>query len=358
MNDRDCCALLTELVGIPSPPGGEAVLAAHLRARMDALGFRTRIDRVGNVIGETGAADGPTILLLGHIDAVEPWLPARRDGDVLHGRGAVDAKGPLAALVCAAARRRRAPYRIRVVGAVEEETPRSRGAVEIAASPRADAVVVGEPTGWSSIVFGYKGKVDLTFRAARPAMHSSDPREKATEAVVAFWTRLVEALGPTAPSFDSPSAALAEISGDAAQACAMIACRTPPGFDVAGFMRRLEAATGDGCTLIVDNAVAAVRRTRSDPVVRHLSRSVRAHGGTVSHCLRGGSSDMNTLAAVWEDVPMATYGPGDHRVEHSDEERISLAEYLRSIDVLADALDGLGTELPTHRPLAARTAHA
>jgi LysW-gamma-L-lysine carboxypeptidase len=46
---------------------------------------------------------------------------------------------------------------------------------------------------------------------------------------------------------------------------------------------------------------------------------------------------MNTLAEVWR-VPMATYGPGDSRLDHGDDEHIVLADYFRAIDVLCLAL--------------------
>ena len=57
----------------------------------------------GNPVGELG--DGPRhIVLLGHIDTVPGEIAVRREGDLLYGRGSVDAKGPMAAFVMAAAR--------------------------------------------------------------------------------------------------------------------------------------------------------------------------------------------------------------------------------------------------------------
>jgi len=52
------------------------------------------------------------------------------------------------------------------------------------------------------------------------------------------------------------------------------------------------------------------------------------------------TSDMNTLAEVW-DIPMATYGPGDSKLDHSDTEHIRLSDYLRGIDVLSIAVSEL-----------------
>jgi len=49
------------------------------------------------------------------------------------------------------------------------------------------------------------------------------------------------------------------------------------------------------------------------------------------------TSDINVLAEHW-NVPMATYGPGDSRLDHADDEHISLDEYLNGIRVLTDAV--------------------
>ena len=65
---------------------------------MSAAGYeRTFVDAAGK---EVGAEDAPrTLVLLGHIDTVPGKFPvpieSSAEGDVLYGRGSVDAKGPL-----------------------------------------------------------------------------------------------------------------------------------------------------------------------------------------------------------------------------------------------------------------------
>ena len=54
--------------------------------------------QLGNVIGELGD-EGPRILLCGHMDTVPGEIPVRIEGDLLYGRGAVDAKSSLAAML-------------------------------------------------------------------------------------------------------------------------------------------------------------------------------------------------------------------------------------------------------------------
>ena len=121
--------LVRGLVAIPSISRHEAPASAWLVDQMRKSGYdRAFVDDAGNAVGELGDPSAPrTIVLLGHIDTVPGDIPVRieasADGDVLFGRGSVDAKGPLATFVAGAARfgaraARDANLRIVVVGAV------------------------------------------------------------------------------------------------------------------------------------------------------------------------------------------------------------------------------------------------
>jgi len=135
--------LLRGLVEIPSVSRREGEAVEWLVARMGERGFHASVDDAGNAIGEIG--DGPIhVVLLGHIDTVPGEIPVRVEGDDLVGRGAVDAKGALAAFVSAATIPV-AGVRVTVVGAVEEESPTSKGARHRATQPAPDWCVVGEP---------------------------------------------------------------------------------------------------------------------------------------------------------------------------------------------------------------------
>ena len=331
--------LLTRLLEIPSPSYEEAALAAELVPAMRELGFDAGIDAAGNVVGELRRGAGPTVLLIGHLDTVPGQLPVRSTGGRLYGRGAVDAKGPLAAMVCAAAAATGFAGRLVVAGAVEEETPRSRGAVAIRQTHEPpSAVIVGEPSGWSTVVLGYKGKLDLRYEVTCPPTHPSNPAPKATELAAGCWARLVELLGPAAghATFDRPGATLTSISGDLTFARAELSVRTPPGFDAAGLVAALRGRLPAG-RLTVLNSVPACRVGRRDPVASALFAGIRRLDGRPTAKVKTATSDMNTLAEVWR-VPMATYGPGDSRLDHGDDEHIVLADYFRAIDVLCLAL--------------------
>src|SRR3989454_4728379 len=185
MNDID---LVRGLVGIPSVSRQEGEAVEWLVARMGERGFRVSVDDAGNAVGEIG--DGPVhVVLLGHIDTVPGEIPVRIEGDELVGRGAVDAKGPLAAFV-AAATRPPAGVRVTVVGAVEEESPTSAGARYRAALAAPDWCVIGEPSGWDAITVAYKGRLALRVALSRPARHGAARGLTCSEEALALWSRL------------------------------------------------------------------------------------------------------------------------------------------------------------------------
>ena len=114
---------LSELVTIESLSGEETAVAHFLTAHMRRLGLAAHIDEAGNAVGvrEVGDENGRItreIVLLGHMDTVPGHVPVRVADGKVYGRGAVDAKGPLAAFVLAAAQARLAPgTRLVVIGA-------------------------------------------------------------------------------------------------------------------------------------------------------------------------------------------------------------------------------------------------
>jgi LysW-gamma-L-lysine carboxypeptidase len=345
MADR-ALGLLRGLVAIPSYSGREQALAAYLAEAMTRLGFRTALDPTGNVVGELGDPQGPLVLLLGHLDTVPGAIPVREEGGVLFGRGVVDAKGPLASLVMAADAGCDAPVRVVVVGAVEEETPGSRGARALLDRFEPAAVVVGEPGGWSSVTIGYKGRVSFTYELSRPPSHSAGCQEKASDAAVEFWSRItghLEALGAGSSDFHRPTATLAAIAGSPVHARIEATCRVPPAFDLEAFAAFVRGISRDG-GLWFSESTPAVVTDRSALPVRALVGAIRRHAGQPTLKLKTGTSDMNVVAGAWR-APMAAYGPGDPALSHTLHERLELDEYLRAVAVLRDALRGLAREL-------------
>ena len=358
----DEIAFLEELVSIPSPSGAEEAAVAWLVARMADLGFHAYRDGAGNAVGTLGPPEGkPTVLLLGHIDTVEGWIPIRREDGWLHGRGTVDAKGPLAAFVLAAARTapRLGKARVVVVGAVEEEY-RSKGAHYLVETmPPPDCVLVGEPSGWEGITLGYKGSLAVEYRRVQPAGHSAGAGEPPAQAAVAFWNRLVEhcralnqrlAPSPGAPpprfgSLDPSLRAIRTFGDGLREGVEMhIGLRLPPGIDLDALKRQMRT-WADGAELAFPYAEPPFQTEKNTPLVRALLRAIRAEGGRPRFKRKTGTSDMNVVGPAWR-CPIAAYGPGDSRLDHTPAERLSLEEFQRALRVLTRVLKDLATGKP------------
>ena len=344
--------LLEEMLSIPSPSTQERALGQWLVSRLRAMGFAARRDEVGNVVAFWGS--GPReVLLLGHIDTVPGFIPVRREGDRLSGRGAVDAKGPLAAAITAVARQPAgAACRFTVIGAVEEEGS-SRGARHLTSRRPPDQLVILEPSGWEAVTLGYKGSLRLRYRLSIAMGHGAGPNESAADRAIAFVRRVqdyaAEQAGPTLlspreggakASFDRLDTRVLRFHGDhdgfRDTATMTIGFRLPPNFDVADFQGRLKT-WGDGAELRFEYADAAVRAEKNTPVVRAFLKGIRDAGGTPRFKMKTGTSDMNILAPAW-GCPALAYGPGDSRLDHTPEEAIDLNEFERGVDALTAAL--------------------
>jgi len=337
--------LLEEMLSIPSPSTQERQLGQWLVSRLRSMGFAARRDEAGNVVAFWGSGQRE-VLLLGHIDTVPGFIPVRREGDRLFGRGAVDAKGPLAAAITAVARQPAgAAYRFTVIGAVEEEGS-SRGARHLTSRRPPDQLIVLEPSGWDAVTLGYKGSLKLRYRLSQPMGHGAGPNESAADTAIAFIRRVQDhaaGQGKGAGSFERLDARIlrfhADHDGFRDTAAMTVGFRLPPNFDVPALQQQLEA-WADGAELRFEYADAAVRAEKNTPLVRAFLKGIRDGGGTPRFKMKTGTSDMNILAPVW-GCPTLAYGPGDSKLDHTPNEAIDLAEFERGVDVLTAALNQL-----------------
>ena len=342
----DDVALLRGMLEIESPSGGERPVAEYLCAEMARRGLRAHLDAAGNAVGEVGEA-GPLVVLLGHMDTAPGRVPVRREGDLLYGRGAVDAKGPLAAFMCAAARRgRNAGVRVAVIGAVEEESATSCGARHVAAAYHPDFCVIGEPSRWDRVTLGYKGRLLVDYAVQQGAAHSAGGVPTAAQRAVEFWNG-VAALAARAGGrreFERLSPTLRRIHGESDglrdAAALTLSLRLPPGCDTHELRERLRELAGEADVHFAGDE-PAYRAPKNTPLVRAFLAAIRARGGAPAFALKTGTSDMNVVGPAWS-CPILAYGPGDSALDHTPHEHISLAEYGRAIAVLEDALARLG----------------
>jgi LysW-gamma-L-lysine carboxypeptidase len=338
------------LVGHYSPTGSENGAVDWAVSRMAKLGYtRAFRDEAGNAVGMMG--EGPRqLVLLGHIDTVPGNIDLRRDGDLLYGRGTVDAKGALASFVDAVSRIGAQPgWQFVVIGAVGEEGD-SEGARFVANGYHPVYTVIGEPSGWDRITLGYKGSAWADVTLSRPLAHTSAAGASACEAAVALWqgiSRWAEEYNRgRAKAFERAVPSLRGMTSGRRDfdewARLQIATRLPADLGPEGWITALETicATADASVSPVGFAIPAFRADKNNALVRALVSSIRLQGGIPGFVLKTGTADMNIVAPVW-GCPAVAYGPGDSALDHTSEEHISLTEYGRAVAVLEAALRSL-----------------
>ena len=362
---------LTNLLGIYSPSGKEEDIANFLAYEMKRMGFEVGKDGIGNVIGVVGEGE-PVILLCGHMDTVAGHLPLRIEEGKIYARGAVDAKGPLAAMVMAAAAAGKEPRfkgKILVASVVEEEAT-SRGVKHlITQGIKADYAIFGEPSGVENITIGYKGQIQLKIVCKTQTGHASMPwlYENALEKAYELWGQIKNAYPypspePSESPFNAVTACLVKVTGGRAtsvvpfEAELNIDIRVPIQFSTAQVFEEIETliakyqAANPKVTAkaTVLDTVEPFEVNKASPLVHVLSSSVRKVLNKPATLLRKtGTGDMNILGKAM-NLPIVTYGPGDSHLDHTLDEHIDISEYLNAIAVYKETLLRL-SELHNHK---------
>jgi N-acetyl-ornithine/N-acetyl-lysine deacetylase len=349
-------SLLQRMLTIPSLSRQESTLAHYLVEQAQVMGLYAYVDEAGNFVASTHQqlTDVQPIVLLGHMDTVPGNIPVRLEEGVLYGRGAVDAKGPLAAFICATARVARSKEIARpivVVGAVEEEAATSRGARFAVQQYQPYACIIGEPSGSQAVTIGYKGRLLVNGHVSRSLSHTAGPLQSSNEIAAAFWEKVrrhasewneqnagnsaFASLQPSLRSINSGQDGLEEWTSF------LIGYRLPPSYDIAALRSQLEHwAHEENIHISFSGEEVAYQSTRTTPLARAFIAALRSTGVQPTFKNKTGTSDMNVVGPVWGQNIVA-YGPGDSRLDHTPQEHIRIAEYTHAIDVLELVLRGL-----------------
>lgn len=358
---------LTDLVSHYSPSGQERGAVEWLVGRMRSLGFGDSfVDEAGNAVGIMG--EGPKqVVLLGHIDTVlgeievrridNPPIKDRRDTNppygVLYGRGAVDAKGPLACFVDAVANVGiREGWQFVVIGAVEEERD-SEGARFVAGQYKPDFAIIGEPSQWDRIALGYKGSAWAHVTVRRGQAHTASGEQTASEAAVESWLRLKACVASfnadKQKTFDKLLLTLRGMesgSNDFEQWARLdVGVRLPVDISPETWYQNLSEIAEGAIVEPLAFAIPAWACEKNTLLVRTFLKGIRSQGGEPRFVYKTGTADLNIVAPVWE-CPAVVYGPGDSALDHTPEEHILLAEYAKAVSVLSHVLCNVSEGMP------------
>jgi LysW-gamma-L-lysine carboxypeptidase len=344
---------LIGLVSQYSPSGQEHGAVEWLVARMRSMGYDDAfIDNAGNAVGVMGKG-GRQVILLGHIDTVPGEIPVRVENNVLYGRGAVDAKGPLAGFADAVAKAgAKDGWQFVVIGAVEEER-NSEGARFAVNQYKPDFAIIGEPNQWDRMALGYKGSAWANVTVKRGQAHTASGEETAAEAAVQIWLKIKEHVdlfnADKQKVFDKLLLTLRGMESDSNDfeqwARLMVGVRLPVEVTPEDWYARLNDTVKGFEPLHVlaepaGFAIPAWGCEKNTPLVRAFLSGIRSQGGEPRFVYKTGTADLNIVAPVWK-CPAVVYGPGDSALDHTPNEHIDLGDYQKGVEVLRTALEKL-----------------
>lgn len=261
------------------------------------------------------------LLMLGHMDTVPGKLEVELKGNVLNGRGAADAKGPLCAAVAALEKHDECGDKVCIVAVPDEEGPSVAAKAIRDTWPERPSIIL-EPSTWQGITLSYMGRLLVKCTTTCPPSHSGHLKPFATEVLGSAWNSLSQ----------DYIVRIRNIQGNELEAEMTLDIRFR---DVEG--DEILALLPEDIKTEVIEKTKSYTAPKNSTITRAFLRAVRDSGGKPVFKKKTGTSDMNVLGEKWT-TPMLAYGPGNGQLGHTDHEQIEIEEYLKGIEVFENAL--------------------
>ncbi len=330
MDPVDVVGLARTLIDIESTTGQEGPVARVLADYLRGRGYSVLEQPVaGDRINVVAAVGEPALVFSTHFDCVPPFFPSRVEGGILHGRGACDAKGILAAQVAAAERLRAAgETRIGLVFVAGEERGSDGAKAANTIASQSKYLINGEPTELK-LGLATRGCFRVRLTAHGKAAHSGYPQlgESAIEKLMDVLLSLRAADWPADPELGRTHYTVGLIKGGVAPNV------IPPHAEAEVFFRTV--GDHDALRATLHATVAGrvdVQEILELPAVR-------------LHTVPGFETEV---FAYFSDVPFLSkwgtpllLGPGTIHVAHTDHEHVAIADLERAVDLYADLATSL-----------------
>lgn len=346
---------------------GESALSNVIFDRLTAIGGldvrkQPVSDGRSNVIAILrGSGSGRSLLLNGHMDTVgvdgmtiEPFKPFVENGE-LHGRGACDMKGALAAMIGAVRSLVDSGSKLHgdlIFSAVVDEEYRSVGIRKLVEEYRADAAIVGEPSEMS-VATAHKGFVWIEIEIKGKAAHGSVP-EKGIDAivqaakVVSKLKNLQERLGTRVhPLLGTAKIHTSTISGGTdwsiiPERCVLrVERRTLPGESATSVISEIQEIlqaiqhedTNFNATARSPYHMPPLETNSNEQIVQLLQQTLLEAAGKAAPLVGLPYWTDGALLAKLVSIPTCIFGPGNIGVAHSADEYISVEDVLSSVEI-------------------------
>ena len=333
---RDVLDLAGELIRCPTVAGRERLISEILARELTQAGCSISWQKVTGAGGKNLVASrgngGP--LFVTHVDVYpayghpDPFASDVRDGYFI-GRGAVDTKGQIAALL-SGLKQTEEPVQIAFV--VDEETL-GRGSEELEPPPGITGAVVLEPTGLR-LAPAEAGSISLQLRFTGREAHGAMPwaGESAVDTAVSHYYKLKE-LSFTRHSHRLFSYGgwvnLGRIEGGSdtmlvPPRCIMeLETGFAPGLDADSVAEQIHEALESAESVYMEDLWEPWETSQDEPIIRELARAAgRVQGSEPGHWGMPSWTDGANL--VRKGIPTVVFGAGDLAVAHTSDERMPL----------------------------------
>ncbi|MDW8036021.1 MAG: M20/M25/M40 family metallo-hydrolase, partial [Candidatus Korarchaeum sp.] len=352
---RGLVDFLRELVRTRSLPGEERELAGLVREELLKLGVDSvRIDHAGNVVAWVRRSGEGLVLLDAHMDTVpegSDWLRDPLSGDIVngyvYGRGSVDMKGGLAAIVYSVPLVSEEGSDLVYAFVVHEEDQEGFGVRQVISSLHKlpDLVIIGEPTSLN-LARGHRGRAEVIVELRGRSSHSSMPElgDNCLERACEYLTYL--------RSIELPSHG---VLGRATVAPVRIDAN--PG---------LVPVVPDRCTLLLDRRTVegeskeSIEEQLKGKILRKEVRCYTGYGEEVEAWFPAWLNKDPSLLKLAErlggelitwrfstdgsytagelGIPTIGFGPGDQEMAHRSDEMVPLEEVGRAAELYPEIL--------------------
>ncbi|HEV7746650.1 MAG TPA: M20/M25/M40 family metallo-hydrolase [Pyrinomonadaceae bacterium] len=319
--------LTRQLIDIPSLSGDEKLVGMFLKMHLENLGYEVRLQEVAaerfNVFAT--AAAPARVVLSTHMDTVPPFIQSSEDEEKIYGRGACDAKGIIAAQICAAERLRvEGIDEVGLLFTVDEEQGSLGAQLANLEKPisRPEYLINGEPTD-NKLATATKGSLRLKLRTSGRAAHSAYPEqgESAIERLLDVLESIRQCPWPVDDILGATTCNIGIISGGTR-------ANVVPDEAAAELQLRLVSEVGP-VKKILEAAIAG----RAE--VEYLSEHRPIHLETVEgieQCVVRFTTDIPYLSNWGKPLLL---GPGSILNAHTEQECVEKRELLEAVDIYA-----------------------
>lgn len=365
INESELHTLLLRLIATQSLSTREGECALLVADELRRLGMDVDTDSMGNVVGRLHLGPGPTVMIDCHLDTVPvvdvaAWTTAPsgeiRDGRV-YGRGAVDMKGPMAAVIQAIeAIRETCNGTVVFAGTVAEELVEGPAAIEVAQSVAPDFVLICEPS-QRRIARGQRGRAEIVVDVRGVSSHSAYPDEgiNAAEVMADVITELRRLTPPQDATLGAGILVLTDVKSDPYPSLSTVPQRCRATFDRRTLVGESEPEILGPIQNIVSEVAATWGTSGTARVATHrhttyTGRDVETtkfapawlydhHHAVVARAVQGlTSAGLDAVVTHYQfctngsgtagrlQIPTIGYGPGHEDQAHKVDEFIELSD--------------------------------